>query len=169
MSDYLIHGFFLTFFGFFKYLPPPIGDVVRYFYLKPFMKKMGRCRVRDGVTIYYPYRIEIGTDVTLNEFIYISGYGNVKIGNGVRIGSSTTIISSDHDFREIGVSVKDQTLIPGEVQIDDNVWIGTNVTILKGVHIHKNSIIAACSLVNKDVPENSIVGGVPAKVLKYRE
>lgn len=169
IKDYLIHGIFLTFYGFFKYLPPPIGDLFRYVFLKLFIKKLGNCRVRDGVTIYYPYNIEIGNDVTLNEFVYISGYGGVKIGNGVRIGSSTTIISSDHEFRSLNVFVKDQNLIPGRVVIEENVWIGTNVTILRGVTVGKNAIIAACALVNKDIPSNTIVAGVPAKIIKVRE
>ena len=54
------------------------------------------------------------------------------------------------------------------VMIDDDVWVGANVTILKGVHIHTGAIVAAGALVVKDVPEYAIVGGVPAKLLKMR-
>lgn len=59
-----------------------------------------------------------------------------------------------------------QSLVPGLVHIKENVWIGANATILPGVTIGKNSIVAAGAVVSKNVPDNSIVGGVPAKFIK---
>lgn len=63
---------------------------------------------------------------------------------------------------------KDEALSKGKIIIEDDVWIGTNVTVLSGVHIHKGAIVAAGAVVCKDVPPFAIVGGVPAKIIKYR-
>ena len=83
----------------------------------------------------------------------------VKLGNHVTVGANAMIGDRD-DHSDIYPSQ------PKEVIIDDNVWIGMNVTILKGVHIGENSIIGACSVVTKDVPANVIAVGNPCKVIK---
>lgn len=98
----------------------------------------------------------------------------VKIGNHVMLGAGLTIVSGNHRTDIIGkymVDVKDEEKYPDDdldVVIEDDVWAGVGVTILKGVTVGKGSIIAAGSLVTKDVPPYSIVGGVPAKVIKMR-
>ncbi len=150
----------------FKYLPPPLGNIFRWAVTYPFMKKMSICRIMEGVTIWYPERIKISKYVTLNEFVSLSGYGGLEIGEYTRIGRGTTIITSDHSFGDRNLLIKDQPLISGKVIIGKNVWIGANVTILKGIYIGDNSIIAAGAVVTKDVPPNVIVGGVPAKIIK---
>ena len=63
----------------------------------------------------------------------------------------------------------DDRYIVKDVFIDDNVWIGSDVTIMPGVHIGEGAIIGACSCVTKDIPPYAIVGGCPAKVIKYRD
>ena len=98
----------------------------------------------------------------------------VKIGNHVMLGAGLTIVSGNHRTDIIGkymVDVKDEEKYPDDdldVVIEDDVWAGVGVTILKGVTVGKGSIIAAGSLVTKDVPPYSIVGGVPARVIKMR-
>lgn len=151
-----------------KYLPPPIGNILRWLVTYPFVKKMKRCRIMEGVTIWYPEKVVLGNDVSLNEYVYISGYGGIEIGNHTRIGKGATIISSDHGHDNPNRLIKDQMLIADKVTIGRNVWIGANVTILKGVTIGDNSIIAAGAVVNQNIPDNVIVGGVPAKIIKYR-
>ncbi|MBQ7832910.1 MAG: hypothetical protein IJ336_04950, partial [Lachnospiraceae bacterium] len=105
LKDYLIHGIYFNLYGWVKYLPSPVGDILRYVISKPFVKKMGKVRIYEGTTLWYPYRIKMGRNVTLNEGVYISGYGGVTIGDSVRIGNRTTILSSDHIFsnREIEI------------------------------------------------------------------
>ena len=122
----------------------------------------------EGVTLWYPEKISIGNNVSLNEYVFLSGYGGIVIEDNVRIGRGTTIITADHGFERLDIPIKDQPLLPGKVYIKQNVWIGANVTILKGVTIGLNSIIAAGAVVTKDVPDNVIVGGVPAKIIKNR-
>lgn len=86
-------------------------------------------------------------------------YNNIKIGNGVYISEGVTIIDSDvHSLNEKKNSEP--------IVIGDNVWIGINATILKGITIGDGAVIAAGSVVTKDIPPKSLVGGVPAKVLR---
>lgn len=169
IKDYIIHGIFFTFFGIVKYIPSPIGDKLRYWIAKPFVKSMGKVRLYEGVTLWYPYRLKIGNETTLNEWVYISAYGDVEIGDNVRIGHRTSIISSDHVIDDVTIPIKDQGLICGKTSIGSDVFIGCNVTIMQGVTIGNGSVIAAGAVVNKDIPEYSIAGGVPAKILKNRK
>lgn len=166
-KDYIVHGIYLTLYGFVKYIPPPGGDILRYIVSKPFVKSMRIVRMYEGVTLWYPYRIEMGNHVTLNEWVYISGFGGVRIGSGVRIGHRTTILTSDHVCRDVSIPIYKQGVdTKGGVWIDDDVFIGANVTIMDGVHIGTRSIIGAGSVVTKDVPSGSIVAGNPARILK---
>jgi len=95
----------------------------------------------------------------------------ITIGNHVGIGANSVII--DTDFHPVHAEVRDSadTANVGqkEISIADNVWIGMNCLILKGVHIGRNSVVAAGSVVTKDIPSNSICAGVPAKVVGSAE
>jgi acetyltransferase-like isoleucine patch superfamily enzyme len=167
-KDYLLHGVYLPVYGLVKYLPSPVGDWLRNWVTRPFILRFGKVRIYEGVTFWYPYRIHIGNDVTLNEWVYLSGFGGLHIGNHVRIGHRTSIITSDHRYDDMSVPIHQQGLIFGEVVIEDDVWIGCNATILKGVRIGRGAIIAAGAVVTRDVPANAIFGGVPARQIGVR-
>lgn len=96
----------------------------------------------------------------------------LTIGKKVIFGPSPTIITGDHRIDVIGKYIMDShEKLPendAPVVIEDDVWCGANVTILKGVIIGRGSVIAAGAVVTKSCPPYSIMGGVPAKVLKYR-
>lgn len=109
---------------------------------------------------------KIGSDSSINAFSKLSCKGTVTIGNGVRIGSHFSLVASSHVFKDSNQPIFKQGIESKGIIIEDNVWIGTKVVILDGVNIGKNSIIAAGAVVNNNVPENSIVAGVPAKVIK---
>lgn len=167
-TDYLAHGIYFFVYGIVKYIPSPIGDVLRYILSKPFMRRMGRVRIYEGVTLWYPYRIVIGSNVTLNEWVYISGYGEVTIGNDVRIGHRTSIVSSDHVFDDRTIPVHEQGLVAQPVRIGNDVFIGCNATILRGVTIGDGAVVAAGAVVMDDVEPYTVVGGVPAKQIASR-
>jgi acetyltransferase-like isoleucine patch superfamily enzyme len=169
LMDYLINGIYLNIYFFVKFLPPPLGNILRYLISKPFLKKANWCRISEGVTIWYPYNIIIEKDVTINEYCYLGGYGGIKIKASTRIGKGCTFISSDHKYDDLSTPIYKQGVIRGPILIEENVWIGANVTVLKNVSIGRGAIIAAGALVCNDVPQNAIVGGVPAKIIKYRE
>ena len=90
-------------------------------------------------------------------------YSNVSIGNSVKF------ITSSHKFLDQYDLIKNQGVTTKPIIVEDNVWIGCGVTILQGVKISKNSIIGANSLVNKDIPQDSIAAGVPCKVIRERK
>lgn len=107
--------------------------------------------------------LEIGSNTYISANALIRVAKKIKIGNQCSISWNVTIMDSDfHDYY-VDDKLVDNTK---EISIGDNVWIGNNVIILKGVNIGDNSIIAAGSIVTKDVSPNTIVGGNPIKILK---
>ena len=96
-------------------------------------------------------------------------YGTISIGNYVMMGEDCTIITRNHRFERTDIPMMDQGFEEERpVVIGNDVWIGDRVTILPGVTIGDGCIVAAASVVTHDVPPYAIVGGVPAKILKFR-
>lgn len=117
--------------------------------------------------------ISIGNDVYIAPgALFLSSDSEIFIGNKVLFGPNVTIITGDHPIDLRGkyiYDIKDKK--PGEdlpVVIEDDVWVGTSAVILKGVTIKRGAIVAAGAVVTKDVPPYAIVGGVPARVIRYR-
>lgn len=115
--------------------------------------------------------ITIGEDCTLGEHIHITACNKVSIGNGVLTGRYVFISDNSHGstdkemLKNIPPSNRPMT-IKGSVNIGNNVWIGERVCILSGVNIGDGAVVAANSVVTKDVPPYSVVGGVPSKIIK---
>lgn len=113
--------------------------------------------------------LEIGDNVGIAQNCFIQVRGKVVIGNDVIFGPGVYLFSENHNFDNPDLPVVVQGETRKDVIIEDGVWIGSRAVILAGVRISRNSIVAAGSVVNKDVPEYSIVGGVPAKIIKTRK
>ena len=96
----------------------------------------------------------------INNNATIDCFSSITIGHGVAISSGVTIRDSDNH------SINGNAVIAAPIVIEDHVWIGLNATILKGVRVGSGSVVAAGAVVTSDVPKNSMVGGVPAKVIK---
>lgn len=111
--------------------------------------------------------IHIGYNFTGNYNLTILDIREVYIGNNVMIGPNTLITTVGHPLTPMGR--RKHIGIAKPVRIGDDVWIGGNVTILPGVTIGNNVIVAAGAAVTKDVPDNTLVGGVPAKVIRKLE
>ena len=111
-------------------------------------------------------KLTIGNNVGISEFAYIQVRGDVSIGDNVIVGPRFNLISENHVFIDKNIPIKEQGVNRIGVNIEENVWIGASVTILDGVHISKNSIVAAGSVVTKSFPSNVIIGGIPAKIIK---
>ena len=100
-----------------------------------------------------------------NHFTAIAEGPGIEMGNGVLVGSHVAIY--DTDFYEISANRRlNGTPKMGKVVIEDNVWIGDRVTILKGAHIGKNSVVAAGAVVAGKFPDDVVIGGVPARVIR---
>jgi len=112
--------------------------------------------------------IIIGDNVGIAQNCFIQVRGEICIGNNVIFGPNVSIFSENHIYSDLNLPISVQGETRKGVKIQDGVWIGTRAVILDGVTVGQNSIIAAGAIVNKDVPPYSIVGGVPAKVIKYR-
>lgn len=111
-------------------------------------------------------KISIGKECQIcNRFTAISEGEGIEIGDNVLVGTAVTVM--DSDFHDIEPSRRlTGTPKTGKVVIADNVWIGDRVTILKGTTIGKNSVVAAGAVVSGAFPENVVIGGVPAKVIR---
>lgn len=112
--------------------------------------------------------IKIGSNCTIHPYCVLLGEGGITIGDDVRIATSTIIVSANHVYADKSVPICKQGMDARGVKIGNDIWIGANCTILDGVVIGDGAIIAAGAVVNKDVSEYTVVGGVPAKLLKYR-
>ncbi len=161
-------------------------------FVNPFIHKKGkgsliRRRTRMDVMPFNPFWI--GANSTIEDFCTVNnGMGAVHIGDGVRIGMSNVIIGPvtignniilaqnvvvsalNHGYEDVRIPIRLQKCSTALVTIEDDCWIGANAVITSGVTIGKHSVVAAGSIVTKNVPALSIVAGNPAKVIKqYNE
>lgn len=109
--------------------------------------------------------IEIGKNVFINSGCKFQDQGGITIKDGALIGHNVVLATINHSLDQS----KRGDMTPSPIVIEENVWIGSNATVLPGVTIGKGSVVAAGAVVTKDVQENVIVGGVPAKVIKKIE
>jgi len=109
---------------------------------------------------------ELGNNVNFNGMV-ILGLGKVKIGDNFHSGAECLLITSNHNYEGEAIPY-DSTHVVKNITIGDNVWFGSRVIVLGGVEIEEGAIIQAGAMVHKNVPKGAIVGGNPAKIIKYR-
>jgi len=112
--------------------------------------------------------IHIGNNVGIGAFAYLGGGGGLTIGDDCIIGQYLSCHPENHNYANTNALIREQGVSRTGIIIGKNCWIGSKVTILDGVTIGDNCIIAAGAVVNKSMPSNSVIGGVPAKILKSR-
>lgn len=149
---------------FFLFIPGRIGHYIRGYFLKFFFHSAGRqITIKENVEIYHPENLCIGSFSGFGRNNIIDCIGGITIGSNVRFGPSVMIATMHH--ARVGEAIGSSEVTKEPVTIGDNVWIGNGVTILPGVSVANNCIIAAGSVVTKSIPEGSTVAGVPAKII----
>jgi acetyltransferase-like isoleucine patch superfamily enzyme len=112
-------------------------------------------------------KLVMGRNVSLHCWSFISADGGLTIGNDVAIGHGCSILTTKHGFDDPDIPIRAQPISLHPVTIDDDVWIGANVTILAGVAIGPRSIVAAGAVVTRSFPNGHvIIGGVPAREIR---
>ena len=154
-------------------------EFIKDLFLCPLFKKaMNRCghnvKIKPSTSVYYGLNnLSLGNNVSIPRYAHIfCTEAPLYIGDNVIFGPAPTIVTGDHRIDQIGTPTFFTTEKKAEndlpVIIEDDVWIGAHVTILKGVTIGRGSVVAAGSVVNKSCRPYSIIGGIQAKLLKYR-
>ena len=125
--------------------------------------------VPDTLRVFPPFYTDFGKNIHIGENVFINAcchfqdHGGVTLGDGCQIGHNVVFATLNH-----GLEPENRRFTyPAPIVLGRNVWVGSNATILQGVTIGDNSVVAAGAVVTKDVPADTIVGGVPARVIKH--
>lgn len=124
--------------------------------------------VDPSFRVFPPFYTDFGKNITVGKNVFINAcchfqdQGGITLGGNCLVGHNVVFATLNHGF----APEERQSMLPAPIVVGRNVWIGSNSTILQGVTIGDNSIIAAGSVVTKDVPANAIVAGVPARFIR---
>ncbi|PIC69191.1 galactoside O-acetyltransferase [Sporosarcina sp. P16b] len=145
------------------------GLLIRYVLFKSISEKCGdNVSIHPQVYIFNARELSVGDNVSIHPMCYIDATGRIQIGSDVSIAHGTTIMSTNHQYSDVNLPIKDQPIDLINTQIDDDVWVGAKVTILAGIKVESGSVLAAGAVITKDVSKHTIVGGVPAIEIKNR-
>lgn len=148
-------------------------DIIRSFIYRYKRHRLLNNYSKQNITLCPPFEITSFDNLKINAPVYIgpnswlSLRGELYIDSGTIIGPRLKVHTANHQYNGSMLPYDDIYLVEN-VHIGKNVWIGADVTIMPGVHIGEGAVIAACACVTKDVPALAIVGGVPAKVISFR-
>lgn len=143
----------------------PITTKIRQIAAKLLFDKCGKS-VDLGRKIALSSRISIGDRAGIGDESYF--IGEVHIGNDVMMGARCAFIASNHNYQDLNRPMNQQGGTDEPIFIGDNVWLGYGVTILAGVRIGEGAIVASGAVVTKNIPPNTIYGGIPAKKIGER-
>lgn len=175
MSKIVQYFFCTIYYDFFRWLPTsssPGGGLfktLRYSVCKHMFGSCGKnVNIEQGAFFHSGRHITIGDNSAIGINAVLSG--KIMIGKDVMMGRDVIMRTINHRFSSCDIPMNQQGFEPEEpISIGDDVWIGDRVIVLAGVNVGKGSILGAGAVVTKDVPEYAIMGGVPAKVIKYRK
>ena len=136
--------------------------------LRALMSELVGYEVDEGFGLFPPIYSDFGRNIKLGRNVFINSgccfqdQGGIELGDGCMIGHQVVIATLNHDL----MPERRASMIPAKVTLGRNVWVGAHATILPGVTIGGNSVVAAGAVVTKDVPANCVAAGVPARVVK---
>ena len=136
--------------------------------IRALMERLTGRPVDEGFALFPPFYTECGKNIFLGKRVFINSgcrfqdQGGITIGDDVLLGHNVVLATLNHD----PVVARRASMLPAPIVIGDKVWIGANATVLPGVTIGKGAIVAAGAVVHRDVPPFTVVGGVPARILR---
>lgn len=136
--------------------------------IRMILSQITKTQIDENTTVFTPLYINYGKHLSIGKNVFINfdctflTLGGITIEDNVLIAPKVSLLSEGHP---VAINQR-HSLVPGHIHIKKNAWIGANATILPGVTIGENSIVAAGAVVSKNVPDNTIVGGIPAKFIK---
>lgn len=143
---------------------------LRILYYSRVLKSMGKgCQICDGVLITGGNNISLGSGVSVNEGVILQSCEGaaIMVGNDVSLSYRSCLITGG--LRITGVGVEHETHVTAPIVVEDSAWIGAGALILAGVTVGRGAVVAAGSVVTRDVAPGAIVGGVPARIIRYME
>jgi galactoside O-acetyltransferase len=177
--------------AFIRLLPGRLGNAMRAVWFRRRFQKSNKVSIEAGCefisphTIHFEGLVSIGKNsfftaeggsivvgnnsgFNMNVHINASVGGTIRIGESCLIGPNVVMRTANHRYDNPNLFICQQGHIPGDIDIEDDVWIAANAVILGGVHIGRGAIVGAGAVVTKDVPSMAIAVGVPAEVVKFR-
>ena len=136
--------------------------------IRQLLSQITGTQIDDSVAVFTPLHINYGKNTRIGKNVFINfdcvflDLGGITIEDHVQIAPKVSLLSEGHPLDP----ANRQALVPKAIHIKKNAWIGASATILPGVTIGENAVVAAGSMVSKDVPDNCLVAGIPAKVMK---
>lgn len=112
--------------------------------------------------------LKVGDHSNIGPYSWIGCSGYIEIGNNVMMGPRVNLLAENHNLERTDNPMKEQGVTRGTIVIEDDCWLGANCSVLSNVRIGRGSVVATGAVVTKDVPPYSIVGGVPAKIIRSR-
>jgi maltose O-acetyltransferase len=142
-------------------------DLLSNSYIRPFiarifgLKRGKDCQIRKGIYFEGQRKMILGRNVFLNRQSYFDAEGGIKIGNNVRFGPQTMLITGNHEIGESQMRAGEIKSKP--IVIGDGCWLGARITVTAGVTIGEGSIVSAGAVVQRSMPANSLIAGNPAR------
>ena len=136
--------------------------------IRDLLSQITNSEIDKSVAVFSPLYINYGKNTKIGKNVFINfdcvflDLGGITIEDNVLIAPKVSLLSEGHPVS----AAERQSLVPGHIYIKKNAWIGAGATILPGVTVGENAVVAAGAVVSKDVPANTIVGGIPAKTIK---
>lgn len=137
--------------------------------IRDLLSRLFGYKVDSTLRVFPPFYTDFGKNIHIGQRVFINAcchfqdHGGIFIGNDCQIGHNVVFATLNH-----GLDPKDRkSTYPAPIVLGRNVWIGANATILQGVKIGDNAVVAAGAVVTKEVEPNTIVGGIPARVIRH--
>jgi acetyltransferase-like isoleucine patch superfamily enzyme len=150
-------------------LPTQLGIALRYALVRRLARRCGDCvAIHEHVYLFRLEQAELGDNVSIHPMTYLDATGGLTIGSDVSIAHAATILTTEHDYTQPAVAIRDAPVVEAAVTIGSDVWIGAGARILAGVRVGDHAVVGAGAVVTRDVVSRQVVAGVPARPLVPR-